>query len=199
MQQVIWGYQKERYIEKLSNMILIKRSFVIALFIFSSWVMQACSVSYSFTGTNINYDIIKSFSVDNFFNDSGGGPANMEQLFTESLKDFYQRNTQLELVRNNGDLQFSGAVTRYSITPQATVTTTDPNLPDRAGQMRLNITVDVDYVNTVNEDESLKRSFTFFKDYDPRSTSILQVEGVLIEEIFESIIQDIFAATVANW
>jgi hypothetical protein len=180
-------------------MILIKRSFVIALFIFSSWVMQACSVSYSFTGTNINYDIIKSFSVDNFFNDSGGGPANMEQLFTESLKDFYQRNTQLELVRNNGDLQFSGAVTRYSITPQATVTTTDPNLPDRAGQMRLNITVDVDYVNTVNEDESLKRSFTFFKDYDPRSTSILQVEGVLIEEIFESIIQDIFAATVANW
>lgn len=161
--------------------------------------LQACSISYSFTGTNINYDIIQTFSVENFFNDSGGGPANMEQLFTESLKDFYQRNTQLELIRNNGDLQFSGAITRYTINPQATASTTDPNLPDRAGQMRLSITVDVDYVNTVNDDESLKRAFTFFKDYDPRNTSILQVESVLIEEIFESIIQDIFTATVANW
>ncbi|EKB50746.1 LptE family protein [Cecembia lonarensis] len=177
----------------------IKRSFDITFCIFALWLMQACSVSYSFTGTNINYDIIKTFSVDNFFNDSGGGPANMEQLFTESLKDFYQRNTQLELVRNNGDLQFSGAINRYTITPQATVTTTDPNLPDRAGQMRLSITVEVEYVNTVKEDENIKRNFTFFKDYDPRNTSILQVESVLIEEIFESIIQDIFAATVANW
>ncbi|EOZ95504.1 hypothetical protein A33Q_2866 [Indibacter alkaliphilus LW1] len=161
--------------------------------------MYACSVSYSFTGTNINYDIIKTFSVENFFNDSGGGPANMEQLFTESLKDFYQRNTQLELVRLNGDLQFSGAINRYTINPQATVSTQDPNLPDRAGQMRLTIGVEVDYVNTVEEEYSLKRTFSFFKDYDPRTTSILQVESQLIEEIFESIIQDIFTATVANW
>lgn len=123
----------------------------------------------------------------------------MEQLFTESLKEFYQRNTQLELVRNNGDLQFSGSINRYAITPQATVSSQDPNLPDRAGQMRLTISVEVDYVNTVVEEESLKRTFSFFKDYDPRTTSILQVESQLIEEIFDQILQDIFSATVANW
>jgi hypothetical protein len=162
-------------------------------------ILNSCSVSYSFTGTNINYDLIKTFSVENFFNDSGGGPANMEQLFTESLKEFYQRNTQLELVRNNGDLQFSGSINRYAITPQATVSSPDPNLPDRAGQMRLTISVEVDYENTVEEEYSLKRSFSFFKDYDPRTTSILQVESTLIEEIFDQILQDIFTATVANW
>jgi hypothetical protein len=123
----------------------------------------------------------------------------MEQLFTESLKEFYQRNTQLELVRNNGDLQFSGSINRYAITPQATVSSTDPNLPDRAGQMRLTISVEVDYVNMAVEEESLKRNFSFFKDYDPRTTSILQVESQLIEEIFDQILQDIFTATVANW
>ena len=171
-----------------------------ALALLIGMLFQSCSISYSFTGTNINYDIIKTFSVENFFNDSGGGPANMEQLFTESIKDFYQRNTQLELVRSNGDLQFAGAINRYTITPQATVSSTDPaNTPDRAGQMRLTIGVEVEYVNTINDEESLKRSFSFFRDYDPRSTSILQVEGQLIEEIFESIIQDIFTATVANW
>jgi Zn-dependent M16 (insulinase) family peptidase len=159
----------------------------------------SCSVRYSFTGTNINYELTKTFSVENFYNNSGGGPANIGQQFTESLKEYYQRNTQLELIRSNGDLQLAGNISRYDISPQATVTSTDPNLPDRAGQMRLTITVEVEYINSVNEEENLKRSFSFFRDYDPRTTSLLQVESVLIEEIFENIIQDIFTATVANW
>ncbi len=162
-------------------------------------LLQACSVKYSFTGTNINYEMVKTFSVDNFFNDSGGGPANMEQRFTEALKEYYQRNTQLELVRNNGDLQFSGAIKRYMLTPQATVSSNNPNLPDRAGQMRLTISVEVEYINMTNEEENLKQSFSFFQDYDPKTTTLLDVESQLIEEIFKNIIQDVFTATVANW
>ena len=162
-------------------------------------VCQGCAVKYSFTGTNINYELVRTFSVENFFNDSGGGPANMEQRFTEAIKEYYQRNTQLELVRTNGDLQFSGAISRYTLTPQAAVSSGDPNLPDRAGLMRLTISVDVDYVNTTNEEESMKRTFSFFKDYDPRTTTLLDVENELVEDIFEIIIQDIFTATMANW
>lgn len=161
--------------------------------------LQGCAVKYSFTGTNINYELVKTFSVENFFNDSGGGPANMEQRFTEAFKEYYQRNTQLELARTNGDLQFAGAISRYSLTPQAAVSSGDPNLPDRAGQMRLTITVEVEYINLSNEEESKKQPFTFFKDYDPRNVTLLDVENQLVEEIFEVIIQDIFTATVANW
>jgi len=162
-------------------------------------IISGCSVKYSFTGTNINYELVKTFSVENFFNDSGGGPANMEQRFTETLKEYYQRNTQLELVRNNGDLQFSGSIVRYSISPQAAVSSGDPNLPDRAGQMRLTISVEVDYLNLSNEEENKKQTFTFFQDYDPRTVTLLDVENQLVEDIFETIIQDIFTATVANW
>lgn len=176
---------------------LSKRLF--PLLVLALFGLQACAVKYSFTGTNINYELVKTFSVENFFNDSGGGPANMEQRFTEAFKEYYQRNTQLELARTNGDLQFSGAITRYSLTPQAAVSSGDPNLPDRAGQMRLTITVDVEYINLSNEEESKKQPFTFFKDYDPRTVTLLDVENVLVEEIFEVIIQDIFTATVANW
>lgn len=170
-----------------------------SLVIVGLMALQACSVKYSFTGTNINYELVKTFSVENFFNDSGGGPANMEQRFTEALKEYYQRNTQLELIRNNGDLQFSGAIDRYTLTPQAAVSSGDPNLPDRAGQMRLTISVAVDYINMSNEEESKKQNFSFFKDYDPRTVTLLDVENQLVEEIFEVIIQDIFTATVANW
>jgi hypothetical protein len=162
-------------------------------------LFQGCSVKYSFTGTNINYELVKTFSVDNFFNDSGGGPANMEQRFTETLKEYYQRNTSLELVRTNGDLQFMGAIDRYTLTPQAVVSSGDPNLPDRAGQMRLTIVIEVEYLNQSNEEENLKRTFSFFQDYDPRSTTLLDVENELVEIIFENIIQDVFTATVANW
>lgn len=161
--------------------------------------LPGCSVNYSFTGTTINYEEVQSFSVENFFNDSGGGPANMQQLFTESLKEYYQRNTQLELVRSNGDLQFAGAINRYSLTPQSAVSSSNPNLPDRAGQMRLTIAVEVEYLNLKNEEENLRRTFSFFKDYDPRTTTLLDVENQLVEEIFENIIQDVFTATVANW
>lgn len=176
---------------------LNKRFFPLLILVFLG--LQGCAVKYSFTGTNINYEFVKTFSVENFFNDSGGGPANMEQRFTEALKEYYQRNTQLELTKNNGDLQFSGAISRYSLTPQAAVSSGDPNLPDRAGQMRLTISVEVDYINLSNEEESKKQTFTFFKDYDPRNVTLLDVENILVEEIFEVIIQDIFTATVANW
>lgn len=190
------GFPRERSIEKSNNMILNRKRLLIILL---PLLFGGCSVKYSFTGTNINYELVKTFSVENFFNDSGGGPANMEQRFTETLKEYYQRNTQLELVRNNGDLQFSGSIVRYSLSPQAVVSSGDPNLPDRAGQMRLTISVEVDYLNLSNEEENKKQTFTFFQDYDPRTVTLLDVENQLVEDIFETIIQDIFTATVANW
>lgn len=189
-------YPRERSIEKSNNMILNRIRLLVVLL---PLLLSGCSVKYSFTGTNINYELVKTFSVENFFNDSGGGPANMEQRFTETLKEYYQRNTQLELVRNNGDLQFSGSIVRYSLSPQAVVSSGDPNLPDRAGQMRLTISIEVDYLNLSNEEENKKQTFTFFKDYDPRTVTLLDVENQLVEDIFETIIQDIFTATVANW
>ena len=31
--------------------------------------LSGCSVKYSFTGTNINYELVKTFSIENFYND----------------------------------------------------------------------------------------------------------------------------------
>lgn len=180
-------------------MISVNNKLIHIVSVFTILLLVSCKVEYSFTGTTIDYNVTQTFSIENFFNDSGGGPANMGQLFTEELKDYFQRNTQLELIRNNGDLQFFGAITRYTITPQAAVSSQNANLPDRAGQMRLTIAVQVDYTNQTNEDENLNQTFSFYQDYDPRVTSILQVETELIEVIFENIIQDIFSTTVANW
>lgn len=193
------GFLNGRSIAKSNSMISTSNRPLAFLFALTLLILGGCKVEYSFTGTNLDYNVTQTFSVSNFFNDSGGGPANMGQNFTESLKDYFQRNTQLELVQSSGDLQFEGAITRYTITPQATVSSTDPNQPDRAGQTRLTIAVEVNYLNLKNEEEDSKKTYSFYQDYDSRNTSLLTVETELIDVIFENIIQDIFTSTVANW
>lgn len=65
--------------------------------------------------------------------------------------------------------------------------------------MRLTIAVEVNYINLSDEEQDSKKTYSFYQDYDPRSTSVLAVETDLIDTIFENIIQDIFTSTVANW
>jgi len=157
-----------------------------------------CGV-YSFNGASIDYTTTKTISVANFFNDTAGGPPNMGQFFTEELREYFQRNTKLELIQSKGDLQFEGAISNYDIRPQA-VTSSGSNLRnDQTGLMRLNIGVEVVFNNTKKEEESFRRTFTFYADYDPSSSTLTAVEDDLVEEIFDQIIFDIFQASVAQW
>jgi hypothetical protein len=158
-------------------------------------LLQAC---YSFTGANLDPNI-KSISVQNFYNDSGGGPANMMQLFTERLRDYYQRNTSLSLVDNAGDLQLEGAIVGWNLAPVAPTASGNENIGDLSSLQRLTITVRVSYVNTYDETQSFDRNFSFYSDYNPNTTTLQAEEARLIDEIFESIVFDIFNATVANW
>ena len=158
-----------------------------------------CSnISYSFTGAAISPEV-KTISIQNFYNDSGGGPPTMSQQFTEKIKDYFQQNTNLTLVDDNGDLQLEGAIERYDFEPVAPQASGSDQVADVAGQMRLNITVDATYVNTNDDQYDFEdRSFSFFADFDANRDPT-NVEGELIDEILDQIIFDIFTASVANW
>lgn len=189
--------QSEPFIEKLSNMKLNRLVGNILLAGLIPFLFYGCSV-YSFSGASLGPEI-KTISIQNFFNDSGGGPPNMSQLFTESIKDYYQQNTNLTLVDDNGDLLLEGSITRYEYIPVAPRASGSNEVADVASLMRLNITVTVSYINTTNDEFNFdNRSFSFFADFnaeqDPSS-----VEDELIVEIFDQIIFDIFNASVANW
>ena len=123
----------------------------------------------------------------------------MSQLFTENIKDYYQQNTNLSLVDDNGDLILEGSITRYEFTPVAPRASGSDEVADVASLMRLTITVNASYVNTTDDEFNFdNRSFSFFADFnaeqDPSS-----VEDQLIDEIIDQIIFDIFNASVANW
>ena|GEM_PF-22764 len=168
---------------------------IVTLVIFVGF--SGCGV-YTFTGASLGPEV-KTISIDNFYNDAGNGPPNMSQVFTEEIRDYYQANTNLALVQENGDLLLEGAITRYEFVPVAPRASGSNEVADVAGLVRLNITVTASYVNTYDDEFNFEnKSFTFFADFssdrDPSS-----VEDDLITEITDQIIFDIFAATVANW
>jgi hypothetical protein len=186
-----WAFQSAPCTEKLKSLTLKSSSIKhLLVFLCLSLVLSACGL-YSFSGTNISPDV-KSISVQNFNDRSGTGPASLSQNFSEKLRDYYQRNTQLKIVKTKGDLQVSGAITGYALSPVA------PTGNQVSAQTRLTITVSVKYVNELNEGDNFERSFSFFKDF-PQATSLQTVESQLISEISDQLILDIFNATVANW
>ena len=63
-------------------------------------LMTACSVSYQFNGSSIDYTKVKSIAIENFPNRSVGfvwGP--MESMFNTALQDIYSQQTRLQMVR----------------------------------------------------------------------------------------------------
>ncbi|KOF03162.1 hypothetical protein OB69_07520 [Roseivirga seohaensis subsp. aquiponti] len=175
----------------------LSKSLILSIALLAS-TLFGCT--YGFSGASIDYNTTKTISIANFFNDAvDGGLPNMGQLFTEDMKDYFQRNTKLELVPSKGDLQFEGAISRYNISPQAVVSSGNQNVADRSGLMRLTIGVEVAFTNVNKEEENFKRTFSFYADYDPQTTSLTSVEPELVSQIFKEIIFEIFQASVAQW
>ena len=132
--------------------------------------LYGCGV-YSFTGASISPEI-KTISIDNFFNNSPLGPSNMSVLFTEKLKDYFQRNTG-EGGRNSQNI---------------------------SGLTRLTLRVNASYLN--NQDDQFNyenKTFSFYKDFNQNTEELSSNEQEFVEEIFDQIILDIFNSSVANW
>ena len=84
-------------------------------------VIIACSVSYKFNGSSINYDKVKTISIADFPIKSEYVYAPLATKFNEDLKDIFIRQTRLQLLKpnQNADLQIDGEITGYNQYNQA--------------------------------------------------------------------------------
>ena len=154
-------------------------------------LLAACGI-YSFTGTSIAPDV-KSISIYTIENRAMKVNPALSNTLTNALQDKFRRLTKLEMYPEGGDLEISGMITNYDITPTAVTSN------EVASQNRLTITVKITFTNNKNEEESFKdKSFAAFQDYDS-NLSIDAVEASLCDDIVEILVEDIFNATVANW
>ncbi len=161
-------------------------------------IFTSCGISakYSMTGATTN---AKTISITEFYNNADLGPANMSQVFTNDLKNYFVQNSNLSVIGDEGQLQLEGEISDLRLTPIAPTATNNPSDINRASATRLTITVKATYINTLNEKMSFKdKTFSFYKDFD-NELNINDVQDSFIKEIFDRIINDIFNASVANW
>ena len=151
----------------------------------------SCKVNYSFTGASIPEDV-KTVSVKTFQSYAPLANANLTQTFTEALKDVFISQTNLDLAARDGDLQFEGAITGYTISSVAIQGN------ETAALNRLSITVKVKFTNTKDSEQDFETSFTRFADYES-SQNIASIEDELIKDINDQLTQDIFNKAVSNW
>lgn len=159
--------------------------------IFASTLVLGCG-AYSFTGASVGPNT-KTFQVNYFQNNAILVEPGLDLLFTNTLIDLLQNQTNLSLVKSNGDLVYEGEITQYRISP---TTATSANT---AAQNRLTIGVKVHFYDKYDEEAEFDQSFTFFYDYAGSSELIGSVKDTAIAEIFERLTQDIFNASLAKW
>lgn len=151
---------------------------------------SSCGV-YNFTGTG-KIDA-KTFQVNYFQNNAPLVQPGIDRTFTLKLQDLIQNQTNLNLVRTNGDLTYEGEITNYTITPMAA--TADL----KAAENRLSIIINVRYSNKNKETDNFERAFSFYYDYPGDQQLIGSSLTSALDVIFERITQDVFNESLAKW
>ena len=100
--------------------------------------------------------------------------------------------TNLALTKQNGDLQFEGAIVDYSVSPVAVQST------DQAALNRLTVTINVKYTNSIDQSKSFNQNFQRFYDYSSSKT-LSAIESEALDEINRQIAEDVFQKAFNNW
>lgn len=153
--------------------------------------LTACSISYKFTGTSINYDVIKTIQIDKIVNRAPYGWAPMEAILNNKLQDVYANQTRLKLVKRGGDLHVAGEIVNYDQLNKGI------SADGYASQVQLRITVNIRFENA-KTNQKWEKQFTATSQYDS-TQQLTAVQETLVTEMVKDLCDQIFNATVADW
>ena len=165
----------------------MKRSVIILL---ASLAISSCGI-YSFSGTSIQPDV-KTITIPYVEYTALRVNPSLSNDLTEALKEKFRKLTSLEEVDVDGDLELVCSVTGYDV--KATAVTAN----EMASQNRLTVTVKIEFSNKKYPEDDVNNSFSAYEDFDA-TLSLDAVEAGLCETIIETLVEDIFNATVAQW
>lgn len=161
-------------------------------FILLMFVASSCRISYSFRTASIDYELTKTLSIGHFVNQAPLVYPPLEQRFNEEMADMFTKNTRLQLVQQNADMEIEGEIVGYQLTPLAV------QEDAFASETRLTMTVRMRFrnnkTNAPNIEETISANRTFSSN-----TVFDTVQDQLINELIDEIVDQIFNATMANW
>ncbi|MDO4191216.1 MAG: LptE family protein [Bacteroidales bacterium] len=155
-------------------------------------VVSSCAISYKFNGASIDYSKVKTISITDFPNRAALVYPELAPKFNEELRDIYSRQTRLQSVTRNGDLNIEGAITGYTLQPLAIGTDA------LAAQTRLTLSVLVEFTNNSDPNTNFEKTFSANRTFDSSNT-LEDVQESLCDELITEIVEQIFNETVSNW
>ena len=164
----------------------------ISLFLFGiSLSIVLGTACYSFTGASIPPNI-RTFSVDMFQNRATMINPVLSSEFTDGLRTYISSRSSLREVDDMPDIEISGEITAYTLTPMAA------QADAQAALQRFSITINVNFANNVTPADSFAQRFTAFRDFDS-SIDFNSVEEGFMMEIIDQIINEVFMRAFGNW
>jgi len=154
-------------------------------------IVPSCKIKYTFTGANLSPEV-RTFTVYYFPNRAKLINPTLSQNFTEQLRTKIERQTSLNELSENGDIEFEGQITGYEFRPMAV------QKDDLSSKTRLTITLKVKFTNHKVPADDFEQNFSAYEDFDSNQP-ISSVEDDLTNLIIEKLTDDIFNATIANW
>ena len=155
-------------------------------------LIASCSISYKFNGANINYQTTHSISVADFPNNAPMVNPQLSNALTEDIRDLYQRQTRLQILRKGGDLELEGEIVGYDIAQGAI------GADSYASESKLTIRVNVHFTNNIYPEDSFDKTYSASQTFDA-SRLLTDVQDELCAIIIQEIAENIYNDTVAKW
>ena len=155
-------------------------------------LMQGCTVSYKLNGASIDYNTIKTITVEAFTNRAAYQWAPMAPMFNTTLSDKYNHQTKLRQVKRDGDLVLSGEIVSYDQTNKSI------SADGYSSMVQLRMTVKVKFTNNKQHTDDFDKTFSANREYDS-SQQLSAVQEELVQQMIDDIVDQVFNATVANW
>ncbi len=172
--------------EKLKVKNYLRLAFCLILGVYCS--LTSCGI-YSFTGVNTS---VKSATVHLIVNQASIINPSLSGTLTEKLKDKIITGSPVSVIEKEGELDLSGTITNYSVSPVAA------SANETAALNRLSITIEIQCTNTKDDKLSWSETFTRFADFES-SQDLSSVESKLVDEIADQLVDDIFNKALVNW
>ena len=182
----LWLIVCSKNVSSMQKMYQILLSGVLTL------LLQGCAISYKFNGANIDYATTHSISIADFPNNAAMVNPALSNDLSEGIRDLFQRQTRLQVLRKGGDLELEGEIVGYDLTAMAI------SADSYSAETKLTIRIQVRFTNNIHPEESFEKKYSAYQTFDSsRMLSDVQDElcATMITELSESIYND----TVAKW